>query len=50
MRTLAEIRRFFDGFELVAPGVVFMQDWRPDPWTHASGRFRSFRAGVGRKP
>jgi O-methyltransferase involved in polyketide biosynthesis len=50
MRTLAEIRRFFDGFELVAPGVVFMQDWRPDPGTHASGRFRSFRAGVGRKP
>jgi hypothetical protein len=31
MRTLAQIRRFFDGFELVAPGVVFMQDWRPDP-------------------
>jgi hypothetical protein len=50
MRTLAEIQRFFDGFELVAPGVVFMNDWRPDPWTHASGRLRSFRAGVGRKP
>jgi len=50
MRTLAEIRRFFDGFELVAPGVVFMQEWRPDPGTHAAGRFRSFRAGVGRKP
>ena len=31
MRTLAEIQRFFDGFELVPPGVVFMQDWRPDP-------------------
>ena len=50
MRTLAEIERFFDGFELVAPGVVFMQDWRPDPGTHAAGRLRSFRAGVGRKP
>jgi S-adenosyl methyltransferase len=50
MRTLAEITRFFDGFELVAPGVVFMQDWRPDPGTHAAGRLRSFRAGVGRKP
>jgi hypothetical protein len=50
MRPLPEIQRFFDGFELVAPGVVFMQDWRPDPSTHPSGRFRSFRAGVGRKP
>jgi hypothetical protein len=50
MRTLPEIQRFFDGFELVAPGVVFMQDWRPDPGTHPSGRFRSLRAGVGRKP
>ncbi len=50
MRTLAQIQRFFDGFELVAPGVVFMQDWRPEPGTHASGRLRSFRAGVGRKP
>jgi hypothetical protein len=50
MRTLAEIQRFFDGFDLVAPGVVFMQDWRPDPGTHAAGRFRSFRAAVGRKP
>jgi hypothetical protein len=50
MRTLAEIQRFFDGFELVAPGVVFMQEWRPDPGTHAAGRLRSFRAGVGRKP
>jgi hypothetical protein len=48
MRTLAEIQRFFDGFELVAPGVVFMQEWRPEPWTHAAGRFRSLRAGSGR--
>jgi O-methyltransferase involved in polyketide biosynthesis len=50
MRTLAEIERFFDGFELVPPGVVFMRDWRPAPGTHAAGRYRSFRAGVGRKP
>jgi hypothetical protein len=50
MRTVAEIQRFFDGFELVEPGVVFMPDWRPDLGTHAAGRLRSFRAGVGRKP
>jgi len=50
MRPLAEIERFFDGFDVVEPGVVFMQDWRPDPGSHAAGRHRSFRAGVGRKP
>ena len=50
MRTLAQIQRFFDGFEVVAPGIVFMPDWRPDPQDRACGRHRSLRAGVGRKP
>jgi hypothetical protein len=50
MRTLAQIQRFFDGFEVVAPGIVFMPDWRPDPQARAAGRHRSLRAGVGRKP
>jgi hypothetical protein len=30
-RTGAEIRRFFDGFELVEPGLVAAPLWRPDP-------------------
>ncbi|MFC9298932.1 SAM-dependent methyltransferase [Streptomyces sp. NPDC057011] len=30
MRTGEEIRGFFDGFELVEPGLVAMPDWRPD--------------------
>ncbi|MCX4529461.1 SAM-dependent methyltransferase [Streptomyces sp. NBC_01551] len=30
MRSGEEITRFFDGFELVAPGVVAMPNWRPD--------------------
>jgi S-adenosyl methyltransferase len=30
MRTRAEITAFFDGLELVDPGVVFLPDWRPD--------------------
>jgi hypothetical protein len=47
---MAEIRRLFDGFDLVEPGVVFMPDWRPDPDTRPAGRPRSMRAGVGRKP
>ena len=30
VRSRAEIARFFDGLDLVAPGVVFLPDWRPD--------------------
>jgi hypothetical protein len=29
-RTHAEVEHFFDGLELVAPGVVPLADWRPD--------------------
>jgi hypothetical protein len=31
MRDRAAINRFFDGLELVEPGVVQSQQWRPDP-------------------
>jgi hypothetical protein len=30
MRSRAEILRFFDGFELVDPGLVYVSQWRPD--------------------
>jgi hypothetical protein len=30
-RTHAEILRFFDGFTLVEPGLVTIDEWRPDP-------------------
>lgn len=30
MRSRAEILRFFDGFELVEPGLVYIPQWRPD--------------------
>ena len=30
VRSRAEILRFFDGFELVDPGLVFIPQWRPD--------------------
>ncbi|MFI8338884.1 SAM-dependent methyltransferase [Streptomyces sp. NPDC085639] len=30
MRTGEQIRGFFDGFELLEPGLVSMPDWRPD--------------------
>jgi len=50
LRSLGEIRRFFDGFDLVEPGVVWMNEWRPDPGIPPSGQVTSLRAGVGRKP
>ena len=38
LRSQAETERFFDGFELVEPGVVTAPDWRPDrPHLEASG-------------
>jgi SAM-dependent methyltransferase len=30
LRPRAEILRFFDGFELVDPGLVFIPEWRPE--------------------
>jgi hypothetical protein len=30
IRSQAEILRFFDGFDLVDPGLVYMPQWRPD--------------------
>jgi O-methyltransferase involved in polyketide biosynthesis len=30
-RTLAEFSRFFDGLELLGPGVISVYGWRPDP-------------------
>jgi SAM-dependent methyltransferase len=50
VRSLPEIRRFFDGFDLADPGVVWMNEWRPDPAIPPAGKTMSLRAGVGRKP
>ena len=50
VRPLADVRRFFDGFELVEPGLVWITEWRPEPGTAPTGRARSMRGGVGRKP
>ncbi|MEZ0073091.1 SAM-dependent methyltransferase [Planotetraspora sp. GP83] len=50
LRTHAEIERFFDGYELLEPGLVYPEDWRPDagrprfPQTASVGY-----GGVGRK-
>ncbi len=52
-RSRAEIERFFDGFELVEPGLVYLPLWRPegpdDLFLEQPERCSGF-TGVGRKP
>jgi S-adenosyl methyltransferase len=50
VRSRKEIARFFDGFEIIEPGIVWTADWRPDPGTRPAGRQDSLHGGVGRKP
>jgi SAM-dependent methyltransferase len=51
-RTRAEILRFFDGFDLVEPGLVWSPQWRPDsPEDVGEHPERMMMyVGVGRKP
>jgi S-adenosyl methyltransferase len=46
-RTRAEVERFFDGLELLEPGVVEIQRWRPDG--RSSPLPGGFYGGVARK-
>jgi hypothetical protein len=48
VRSRAEVLGYFDGLELVKPGVVMMNDWRPGDDTSRAAI--SMWAGVGRKP
>ena len=48
LRTPEQIARFFDGLDLVAPGVVSCSRWRPDltaagPAARRGGRIRRSR-------
>jgi len=52
-RTWAQIRAFFNGLDLVEPGLVLVPEWRPDAGTASARDFPVLRlacAGVGRKP
>ena len=49
-RSREQITRFFDGLELVEPGVVSTSRWRPDSGPGAEPVEISDYAGVGRKP
>jgi hypothetical protein len=52
LRRHADVARFFAGFELVEPGLVWLSQWRPeDPDDVAEQPERAGNyAGVGRKP
>lgn len=54
MRSHEEIGRFFDGLDLVEPGLVWQPEWRPDPAEQgdfdAEPERSRMLAGVGRLP
>jgi hypothetical protein len=47
-RTTAQVRTFFDGWELLDPGLVPIHQWRPATPGLPGGTWMV--AGVGRKP
>ncbi|MFF9126669.1 SAM-dependent methyltransferase [Streptomyces sp. NPDC014889] len=49
-RSRAEVTRFFDGTDLLDPGVVQLPEWHPDPVDGPSPGELPMWCGVGRKP
>jgi hypothetical protein len=51
LRSTAEFRRFFDGMELVAPGIGSIMGWRPEGWrAHPRPEAVSMLGAVARIP
>jgi hypothetical protein len=52
VRPRADILRFFDGFDLVEPGLVYIPEWRPDSPQDVPEDPSTFwgLVGAGRKP
>jgi hypothetical protein len=50
LRGIEQIARFFDGLELVEPGVVSVPRWRPDVGIFGVPAELDAFGGVGRKP
>jgi S-adenosyl methyltransferase len=48
-RTREQVARFFQGTDLVEPGLVRVEEWRPEPGTDEKGKSSGWCA-VGRKP
>ncbi|MFG3257127.1 SAM-dependent methyltransferase [Streptomyces sp. NPDC048172] len=49
LRSRAEVERFFDGFELIEPGLVQVPFWRPDAPPPPQSEEIGFYGGVARK-
>jgi hypothetical protein len=49
LRSRAEVERFFDGFELIEPGLAQAPFWRPDTPPPAGSEQIGFYGGVARK-
>jgi hypothetical protein len=49
LRTQAEVRRLFDGLELIPPGLVYVHAWRPDPGDITPPDGVSAWGGIARK-
>jgi hypothetical protein len=47
-RSREQVTRFFDGLEILEPGVVPIQEWRPDNDEEAAAKAGMW-GGVGRK-
>jgi hypothetical protein len=50
VRSGEEIARFFDGLDLVEPGLVTVDKWRPDDTTASGGWDVPYYGAIGRKP
>jgi hypothetical protein len=50
VRSWAGVQRFFDGFAMIEPGLVWINEWRPDPGVPGAGQPRSLLGAVGHKP
>jgi hypothetical protein len=48
-RDLGDIRRFFDGLEIIEPGVVPLEHWRPDGAEARPRWLSAAYGGIGRK-
>jgi hypothetical protein len=51
MRTWDQLRRYYEGLEMVEPGLVYANEWRPTDPTKAEGMWATVLvAGLGKKP
>jgi hypothetical protein len=49
-RTWSELQQVFDGLEMVAPGLVYANDWHPDQSTPTESPVHTlYAAGIGRR-